>query len=398
MNTSFSFSDLGRYIAIFSAFTLLAAAGCKRAAPKARAAEAVPVQTAEAQRQSVPILQLAIGSVQPLRMVAVKSQVDGVIAKIEFREGDEVKAGDLLVALDRRPFENALRSAQADLANARAQEQQAAADAARYEHLDQQAAVSKEEYAQYRTKAQSAQAGVQAKEAAVANAELQLGYTEIRAPIDGRTGQLNLHEGSLVKANDAGLPIVTINQLAPISVAYSIPESALTDIRKASAAGEVKVTIVPHAAGGSESFVGHLDFIDNSVDPTTGTIVLKALFDNANRQLWPGEFVDVTTAIGEEKNAVTVPASAVQAGQNGNQVFVVKPDRTVELRPVKIGLQTKELTVVRTGVKEGEVVVTDGQLRLVPGAKIEVKKLGGATREVAKAGPDEVPEPATPKS
>lgn len=397
MNAYLPFSALSRFIASIGLALTLAAGGCKRAEPQARAPQAVPVQTAQAQRQSVPLLQTAIGSVQPLRTVAVKSQVDGVIAKVRFREGDEVKAGDLLVELDRRPFENALRSAQADLANARAQEKQATTDAERYAHLDQQAAVSKEEYAQYRTKAESARAGVQAKEAAVANAELQLSYTEIRAPIEGRTGQLNLHEGSLVKANDAGQPIVTINQLAPISVAYSVPEFALTGIRKASTGGAVKVEIVPHS-GGSEKILGRLDFIDNSVDPTTGTIVLKAVFDNADRRLWPGEFVDVTTVIGEEKDVVTVPAAAVQVGQNGSQVFVVKSDHTVELRPVKTGIQTGEATVLLAGVKEGETVVTDGQLRLVPGSKIESKSPARAPREVAKAEPDETPKPTEPKS
>lgn len=397
MNTFTSFFARGKPAAWLGACVIVSMAGCKREERQARGPQTVPVQTAQAQRLTVPVLQNAIGSVQPLRSVAVKSQVDGVIATVQFREGDEVKAGALLVALDRRPFENALRSAQADLANAQAQEQQATADAERYQHLDQQAAVSKEEYAQFRTKAETGRAAVQAKEAAVANAELQLGYTEIRAPIDGRTGQLNLHEGSLVKANDPGQPIVTINQLAPISVAYSVPESALAGIRQASAAGEVKVSIVPHSSG-AETVQGHLDFIDNSVDPTTGTIVLKALFENADRRLWPGEFVDVTTVIGEEKDVVTVPAAAVQAGQNGSQVFVVKPDHTVELRSVNVGLQTDQATVLRTGVKEGEVVVTDGQLRLVPGAKVESKPSANPSRGIAKSGADEVPQPATPKS
>ena len=396
MNTFVSFPAVSRTIALGTVFIVLSLAGCKRAESQARGPQVVPVQMAEALRRTVPILQTAIGSVQPLRSVAVKSQVDGVIAKVQFREGDEVKVGDLLVVLDRRPFENALRSAQADLASARAQEQQAATEADRYQHLDQQAAVSKEEYAQYRTRAASAGAAVQAKEAAVANAELQLSYAEIHAPIEGRTGQLNLHEGSLVKANDAGQPIVTINQLAPISVAYSVPESALTSVRRASVAGEVKVSIVPHSSG-SEVIQGHLDFIDNSVDPTTGTIVLKAVFENADRRLWPGEFVDVTTVVGEEKDAVTVPTAAVQAGQNGSQVFVVKPNHTVELRPVTIGLQAGESTVMRTGVKEGEIVVTDGQLRLIPGSKVESKSLQ-PPREVAKAGTDEAPHPGAPKS
>jgi multidrug efflux system membrane fusion protein len=372
-------------------------ASCNRSAQSVRGPAAVPVQTAEAQLRTVPITQTAIGSVQALRSVAVKSQIDGVIAQVQFREGDEVKAGDLLIALDRRPFENSLRSAQADLANARAQEEQAAADAQRYHNLDQQAAVSKEQYAQYYMKAETARATVQAKEAALANAELQLGYTEIRAPIAGRTGQLNLHEGALVKANDAGQSIVTINQLAPISVAYSVPESVLGSVRAAKLAGEVKVNIVPHSTL-SEVVQGRLDFIDNSVDPATGTILLKAVFDNADRRLWPGEFVDVTTVVGEEKDVVVVPMSAVQTGQNGSQVFVLKTDHSVELRPVKVGRQANENTVLREGVRPGEVVVTDGQLRLVSGTKVEVKSLGGTADEVAKAGADKPSHPQPPKS
>lgn len=370
---------------------------CHRSAPQTRGTQAVPVQVAEAQQRTVPILQAAIGSVQALRSVAVKAQVDGVIAQVHFREGDEVKEGDLLVTLDRRPFENSVRSAQAELENARAQEQQATADAERYENLDQQAAVSKEQYAAYRTRAATARAMVQAKTAALANAELDLSYTEIKAPISGRTGQLNLHEGALVRANDAGQSIVTINQLAPISVAYSVPESALGDLRSATAAGKVKVSIVPHAKR-ADAIEGHLDFIDNTVDPTTGTILIKALFENADRRLWPGEFVDVTTVVGEERDAIVVPTAAVQIGQKGSQVFVVKADHSVELRPVKVGRQIEQDSVLESGVRPGEVIVVDGQLRLTPGAKVEVKTLASGSPAVAKAGTDDASKVKVPKS
>lgn len=370
---------------------------CNRTPRETRSAQAVPVQVAEAQRRTVPVTQTSIGSMQALRSVGVKSQVDGMISEIHFREGDEVKAGDLLFTLDRRPFENSVRSAEADLANARAQEQQAAADAQRYENLDQQAAVSKEQYAGYRTRAESARAMVQAKEAALANAQLQLGYAQIKAPITGRTGQLNLHEGALVRANDTGQPIVTINQLAPISVVYSVPESAFREVRAARASGEVKVSIEPHSSN-ADAIQGKLDFIDNTVDPTTGTIVLKALFENADRRLWPGEFVDVTTIVGEAKDAVVVPSAAVQRGQRGSQVFVVKADRTVELREVKTGIQADEDVVVTSGLQPGETVVTDGQLRLTPGAKIEVKKLGAGPSAVAKSGSEKSSPAKEPKS
>ena len=365
----------------------LLVAGCNRAkdASLGGRSAAVPVQIAKVVRQTLPLTQVSIGAVQAQRSVAVKSQVDGVIQQIQFREGDEVKAGDMLVTLDRRPFENALSMARADLANARAEEAHARNDAERYQRLDQQEAVSKETYAQLVTKAETTQAQVQAKEAAVANAELQLGYTEIRAPIAGRTGQRTLHEGALVKANDSSVAIVTINQIAPISVAYSVPENTLGALRTALAAGPVAVKCLIHD-GQSKTVEGRLEFVDNAVDQTTGTLLLKATFDNQDHTLWPGQFVDVATQLGVESGVLLVPVGAVQVGQQGAQVFVVKPDQTVELRPVQAGRSASGLTVIRDGVREGETVVTDGQLRLVPGARIEPKTLGEAV-----AGPRREP-------
>ena len=374
-----------RAAALIALAAALLAAGCGGARTSAgQGGPAVPVQIGRAVLQTLPITQSAIGTVQTLRTVTVKSQVDGVIAQIHFREGDEVQAGDLLITLDRRPFENNLRSARADLANARAQAEHAGVEAVRYQQLDQQQAISKEQLSQLLTDVETTKAQVQAKEAAVANAELQLGYTEICAPIAGRTGQLNLHEGALVKANDAGFPLVTINQLSPIAVAYAVPEASLASLRTALAAGVVTVTASPHDGVG-KSVEGRLDFIDNAVDPTTGTILLKAVFANADRALWPGQFVDIVTRLGDEPGTVLVPAAAVQTGQRGSQVFVVKPDRTVELREVKIGPSADGLTVIRSGVQAGETVVTDGQLRLVPGARVEPKRLAAPGDGVAAA-------------
>ena len=363
----------------------LLAAGCGRDRGTASGDRApVPVQIARAVRQTLPIRQNAIGTVQTLRTVTVKSQVDGIIQQIHFREGDEVQAGDLLITLDRRPFENNLRSAHADLANAEAQADHAQAEATRYRQLDQQQAISKEQLSQLLADAASSRAQVQAREAAVANAELQLGYAEIRAPIAGRTGQLNLHEGALVKANDPGFALVTINQLSPIAVAYAVPEASLAGLRTALAAGVVTVTASPHDGVG-KSVEGRLAFIDNAVDPTTGTIVLKAVFANADRALWPGQFVDIITRLGEEAGTVLVPAAAVQTGQHGSQVFVMKPDRTVELRAVQTGPSANGLIVIRSGVQAGETVVTDGQVRLVPGARVEPKQLAVPDDAVAAA-------------
>ncbi len=356
----------------------LALLGCNRTdAPKATASPAVPVQLATAVKQDVPRIIASIGNVQSMRSVAIKSQVDGIIAEIHFREGDEVKAGDRLVSLDRRPFENSLRIAKADLANARAEAAQAAADVDRYTRLDQNAAISKEQFAQILTKAETTKAQVLAKEASVANSELLYGYTQIRAPIAGRTGQLVLHEGALVKANDVNQSILSINQLAPIFVAFSVPEETLGAIRTALTDRRATVAVTERASQRTLAG-GKLEFVDNAVDPNTGTITLKAVFDNADHALWPGQFVHVETQVDVDRDATVIPSSAVQTSQNGSQVYVVKPDRSVELRTVKIARNAGDTTLIADGVKAGETVVTDGQLRLVPGAKVEARTVAGA--------------------
>jgi multidrug efflux system membrane fusion protein len=361
-----------------AACVLLLAAGCSRAtAAKPGGAPAVPVQTAVAVQQDVPRRIESIGTVQTLRNVAIKSQVDGIIAEVHFREGDNVQAGDLLVQLDRRPFENSLRSARADLANARAMAAQAQADLDRYQRLNDQAAISKEEYVQYATKAETTRAQVQAKEAAVANAELLLGYTEIRAPIAGRTGQLLLHEGALMKSNDNNFTIVTINQLNPVTVAYAVPERSLEEIRAAFAAGTATVTATDRTTGVTHAD-GRLEFIDNAVDPTTGMITLKAVFPNDDQALWPGRFVYVVTQVGVDVGAIVVPSTAVLNSQNGSTVYVLKADSTVELRPVKVARTAGDNTLIASGLQAGETVVTDGQIRLLPGMKAEARAAGGA--------------------
>lgn len=358
---------------------LLGTAGCSRnnnaAARAGGAAPAVPVQVAVALQQDVPRRVESIGTVQTVRNVSVKSQVDGVIAQVHFQEGQEVKAGDLLVTLDRRPFENALLQARASLATAKAQAAQAAVDADRYSHLEQQAAISKESYAQYMTKAETTKADVQAREAEVADSELRLSYTEIKAPIAGRTGQRLLHEGALVKANDNNFTLVAINQLAPIAVAYSVPERALDEIRQAAAENHVAVMATDRNTGMKHEN-GRLEFIDNTVDPTTGMITLKATFANTDQALWPGRFVYVITETGVDVGAIVVPSTAVQNSQNGSTVFVLKPDSTVELRQVKVSRTDRDNTLLTEGVTAGETVVTDGQLRLLPGVKAEPRVLG----------------------
>jgi multidrug efflux system membrane fusion protein len=365
-------------VALGALAALLALAGCGRSSGGgASAPPPVPVQTAVAVREDVPRRIEAIGSVQSLRAVAIKSQVDGIIAQVHFREGDDVKAGDPLVSLDRRPFENNLRIATADLANARAEAARAEADATRYTRLDQQAAISKEQFAQLLTKAETTRAQVQAKEAAVANAELLLGYSQIRAPIAGRTGQLLLHEGALVKANDNSFTVVTINQLAPVAVAYAVPERSLDEIRAALAAGTATVVVTDRNTGVKREN-GRLEFIDNTVDPATGMITLKAVFPNDDQALWPGRFVHVVTQVGVDRDAIVVPSTAVQNSQNGSTVYVLKADQTVELRPVKVARTAGDNTLLADGIKGGETVITDGQIRLLPGMKAEPRAASGA--------------------
>lgn len=366
---------------------LLFSGGCDRSAkaPNSVVAAAIPVQTALAVQKDVPRRVDSIGTVQALRSVSVKSQVDGIIAQIHFKEGDEVKAGDPLFTLDRRPFENAVLQARASLASAKAQDAQAVADSERYAHLDQQSAISKEAYAQYLTKAESTKADVQAREAALANAELQLGYAEIRAPIAGRTGQRLLHEGSLVKANDNNFALVTINQLSPVAVNYSVPERALDEIHDAMTAGKVSVSVTDRATGVKKED-GALEFVDNTIDPTTGMITLKAVFPNDDKALWPGRFVYVVTQTGMDRQAIVVPSTAVQNSQSGSTVYVLKSDNTVELRTVKVARLAGDTTLLADGVKGGETVITDGQLRLLPGMKAEPHELSGAPMPVAETG------------
>jgi len=361
---------------LLGAAVLGSAAGCAKEQHAVVVAPAVPVQTAVAVQKDVPRRVESIGNVQALRTVSVKSQVDGMIAQVNFKEGDEVKVGDLLVTLDRRPLENSLLIARADLANAKATADQAKADLDRYKQLDRQAVVSKEEYVQYVTKSGTANAQLQAKEAVVRISELQLSYTEIRAPIAGRTGQSLLHEGSLVKANDNSFSLVTINQLAPIAVTYAVPERSLDEIRAAFAAGRATVAVTERNSGVTHEH-GALEFIDNTVDPTTGMVTLKAVFPNADDALWPGRFVYVITQVGVDAAAIVVPSTAVQNSQNGSSVYVVKADSTVELRPVKVTRTTGDSTLLAEGVKPGETVVTDGQLRLVPGSKVAPHRISG---------------------
>jgi len=351
---------------------------CSPGAAKAgRQVSAVPVLVGKVTRQTLARTHLSVGTVRSLRSVSIKPQIDGVIEHIHVADGAEVTAGQLLVSIDRRPYENALQIAKADLANAKAEKEKAEADATRYAQLKSSQGVSEELYAQYFTKRDTTAATLLSKQASVSNAELQLGYTEIRAPFSGRAGQMNLREGALVKANDSGSQLLTINQVSPIEVAYTLPEQFLGDLRQAAAAGPVPVLVSP--TGSSASMEGSLSFIDNAVDSNTGTVALKARFSNANAGLWPGQFVRVTTAMGADPDALLVPLAAIQNGQQGTQCFVVGKDDKVELRQVKVLRTSDGFAMVGSGLNEGETVVTDGHLRLEPGSKVVIRTSLAAT-------------------
>jgi multidrug efflux system membrane fusion protein len=350
--------------------SLVLTSACRKAeAPKAR--PPVPVVAADASKKDVPVTVGAIGNVEAYSTVSVKSMVAGQIMRVYFKEGQDVRKGDNLFLIDPRPAEEALRQAKANLAKDIAQEKNAETEAARYAELYKRGIVSKEQYEQFRTNAETLAATVNADRAAAENAGVTLGYTKITSPIDGRTGNLNVHEGNIVKENDTPY-LVVINQVTPIYVTFSVPQQYLMDIKKYMAQGKLAVTA--SAQGDDKSPAeGVLTFVDNAVDPATGTIKLKGTFLNSDLRLWPGQFVEVSLRLTSLPGATVVPAQAVQTGQKGQYVFVIKPDMTVEDRPVQPGITLKGETVIDKGIRPGERVVTDGQLRLVPGAKVEVK-------------------------
>lgn len=346
------------------------AACAKRTAPPPP--ETIPVTAATVERRTIPVEVTAIGHVEPFSTVSVKSQVNGTLVAVGFKEGQDVKQGDLLFRIDARPFEAALAQAQANLARDRAQAKNAAADADRYAGLVQKDYVTKEQYDQVRANAEALASTVLASEAAVENAKLELSYCTITSPISGRTGSLLVHAGNVIKAQD-DKPLVIINQIQPVYVTFSTPEASLAEMKGHAGGNPLTVTAVPPGGAGAPK-TGTLSFIDNAVDPTTGTIASKATFANVDSALWPGQYVNVTVLLRTEPSAVVVPSPAIQTGQNGSYVYVIKPDSTVESRPVAIERTQGTMSVVARGLSPGEQVVTDGQLRLTPGVRIEIKK------------------------
>jgi membrane fusion protein, multidrug efflux system len=338
-------------------------------------AAAVPVATAKVEQRSMPLALSVIGTAEASSTVAVHAQITGSLTSVTFTEGDDVTQGQVLFTLDRRPLEGALQQAQATLARDTAQAAQAKSTSARYQDLQDRGIATKEQADQSRTTAAALDATLESDRAAVENAKVQLQYATIAAPISGRTGALIVHEGNLVRANDA-TPLVVINQVAPIYVSFGIPEGRLPELKRYLAQGTVRVEAA--APGETTPSSGRITFIDNAVDSTTGQIRIKASFPNGDHRLWPGQFANVTVTLSTEPNAIVVPTAAVQNGQQGNYVFVVKPDMTVDLRTVSVQRQVAETTVVENGLKPDEIVVTDGQLRLIPGTKVSIKSGPGA--------------------
>jgi len=339
----------------------------------------------------------AIGTVEPSSIVQVKAQISGELLSVHFVEGANVNKGDLLFKIDPRPYEEALRQAEAalqkDTAQLRqaeanrardiAQEKNAQSDASRYAALEKEGVISRSQGDQYRTTAdalresvradeaaiESARASIQSDRSAIDRAKLELAYCEIRSPISGRAGNLLVHPGNLVSANGQS-PLVVIHQITPIFVSFGVPEEQLSAVRRLSGTRKLAVQATLQGDTGKVAS-GVLSVIDNTVDPNTGTIKLKATFANEERVLWPGQFASVVLTLDKRNNAIVVPAEAVQVAQKGQMIFVVKADQTVEPRPVKVGPAIGRKLIIESGIAAGETVVTDGQLRLFPGARVQ---------------------------
>jgi multidrug efflux system membrane fusion protein len=331
----------------------------------------VPVGIATVVRKPMPVEIRLIGSAEPMATVAVRAQLTGQLLTAHFAEGDDVQRGQVLFSLDRRPLEAALQQAEANLARNQAQATNAAVQAKRFEDLAVRGIATREQVDTARTSAAALNATVEADRAAVENAKVQLQYATITAPLTGKTGALMVHEGNLVRANDA-TPLVVINQVAPISVSFSIPESRLAELKRFMDRGSLRVTATP-PNDDSPPAAGRITFVDNAVDEETGTIRIKGTFANTDRRLWPGQYVNVAVTLTTDPEAIVVPSVAVQNSQDGLYVFVVTPDQTVEMRPVVVARTSGAETVIRSGLQQGEAVITDGHVRLVPGSRISVK-------------------------
>jgi membrane fusion protein, multidrug efflux system len=360
-------------VLVLAAMTAMLAACGKKGDAQAASAQtspAAPVVVAVAEQRDVPVQLTAIGNVESYQTVQIRSQVNGQIKSIFFKEGQDVHKGQLLFQLDKRPLQADLEKAIGMLQHDEAQAANSRLQTERYSVLEGQGVISKEQADQVRAQAKADASAVNADKAAVDAAKVQLQYTDIVAPIDARTGALLINVGNLVKANDTPF-LVQLNQVTPIYATFSVPESQLAAVRKF-AAGNLKVLAYPKGQSTNPA-EGKLTFIDNGVDMQTGTVKLKATFTNKDRRLWPGQYVDVALNLSTRKQATLVPTKAIQTGQQGQYVYVVTPQSTAESRNVEISGTYQDLTVVSSGINPGEKVVVDGQLRVAPNAKVVVQ-------------------------
>ena len=359
---------MNRILRIASSAAAVVAAACAKPVPPPR--RPVPVTVAVAERGPVPYLMVSNGVVEPINSVAILPQVGGVLTDVLFGEGDEVAAGRPLFKIDPRPYDAALRQAQANLARDVAQAENARSQAERYGALVEQDYVTREQADLSAAQSAAANAVVAADSAALESARLNLEYATIRAPITGRTGSLLVRPGNVVRPGTGG-PLVTINQIRPIRVRFSLPERDLAEVRRYAREGNIQVRATPTGGGAPET--GVLSFLENAVDTTTGTVTLKAQFPNPRAALWPGQFVSVEVRLYVDPQALTVPSQAVLTGQSGSYVFVVRPGDVVAVQAVEAGRTVQDRTVIVRGLDAGARVVTDGQSRLAPGARVEIR-------------------------
>ena len=352
------------------------ASGCtkQQAAPQPRAA--IPVVVGTVKIKAMPVEVIAIGHVEPVSTVSIEAQVPGQLLDVHFKEGDFVRKGQLLLTLDPRPYEAALSQAKAALARDKATAVNNRLQAQRYAKLLAEGIVPASQVESYTSTADASDAVVNADEAAIKTAELNLEYCTIYSPLDGRTGALMLKPGNLVKVAD--VPIIVINQVNPIYVNFGIPQQFWPEIKKYMAQGTLRVkATVPKDSGAAEE--GSVAFVDNAIDPSTGNIHLRAAFTNSQNRLWPGLYVNIVLTLSEQAGAIVVPAQAVLQGNMGSFVYVVRPDKRVEPRTIVPIRTIQGETVIEKGLQSGEMIVTDGQARLEPNARVEIKSSTGDT-------------------
>lgn len=371
------FGGLNR-IAVFLVCVLVftTAAACKKEGPQT-AYPPASVLAAKAVQKDMPVVLQAIGTIEASRSVSVTSRVGGQLLAVHFKEGQDVREGQPLFTIDPAPYREKLRQSQGKLARDLAMFRYNEEEAKRYAFLFEKGAVAKSEAEKYRTDAASYEASVKSGEAEVEQARLDLSYCDIAAPFAGRTGAYGVNVGALVRANDT--PLTTLNRIAPVYAKFSVPEKHLSDVKQYQAAGHLQVKVTPSSDFRGEVRTGKLVFIDNSVDVNTGMIQLKAEFPNADRFLWPGQFVNVALQLTLQRDRIVVPLRSVQAGEKGSFVLVVKPDMTAEMRPVVVDRSVAEESVIAKGLTAGETVVTDGHLKVPPGGRVEIRDNLGAT-------------------